>query len=240
MTKTAFQTQVGPNPLLQHQPAPVEFARELPDLPVLPETLLLLELKLQESCVDLREISQLVLNDLGATIQIMRLAGREYGNSEGRPLRIEDCISDLGLQACLEAVSTRPLARDSRQQTIVETWEHARDIARYSKLIAEEMPEENPEEAYLVGLLHSIGSLPALLGWDWRESAMVDDALAGFRMARRWSLPHCVMEFFCEMHLPGYATRWTSIMEEAHQRANRSSIDCPFEENIRPRLHKRA
>jgi hypothetical protein len=29
-------------------------------------------------------------------------------------------------------------------------------------------------------------------------------------------------------------------MEEAHQRANRSSIDCPFEENIRPRLHKRA
>jgi HD-like signal output (HDOD) protein len=240
LTKNALETPAGTNSLVERQPLRVEFAANLsdfPDLPVLPETLLLLELKLHEPCVDLREMSQLVLGDLGAALQIMRLAGREYGNADGRPARIEDCIADLGLEACLDAVSAKTVTRDS-YHAITETWAHCREIAEYARLVAEEMPEINPEEAYLVGLLHTIGSLPAVLGWNWRESGAVDDTLAGFRMARRWSLPRCVMEFFCEMHLPGYATRWMPVVEAAHERANRSSLDCPFEQGIRPRLHR--
>ena len=58
-----------------------------PAIPIMQETLLLLDLAAQESSVDLREMSQLVLDDLGATLQILRLAGREYDNSHDRPLR---------------------------------------------------------------------------------------------------------------------------------------------------------
>jgi len=85
------------------QPTQVGAAPD-PAIPIMQETLLLLDLAVQESSVDLREISQLVLDDLGATLQILRLAGREYANSHDRPLRIEDCISALGVNACMQAV----------------------------------------------------------------------------------------------------------------------------------------
>jgi hypothetical protein len=216
------------------QPSQVEFVQDLPGIPILPKTLLLLDLMVQEPCVDLREMSQLVLSDLGAALQILRLAGREYGNAEGRPIRIEDCISELGLEACLKAVSAQTFARDGRQHAIAEFWDHSREIAQHSRLVADEMLDGYPEEAYLAGLLHAIGLLPELLGWS--ESGEADAALVGLRFATRWSLPACVTEFFREVHFTGYPALWSGIVREAHQRANRSSIDCPFEQGLRPHL----
>ena len=83
-----------------------ELDRELPDAPVMSDTLLMLELAVRERVVDLSEVTQLVLGDLGAAIQIMRLAGRE-----GLSGRMENCISGLGVQACLDAVARRPIKR---------------------------------------------------------------------------------------------------------------------------------
>jgi HD-like signal output (HDOD) protein len=251
LTETALQTDSTPP--AQPKPALVESApnvsgffdrfnstgrSDLPGLPVMPETLLLLELKLYEPCVNLREFSELVLSDLGAAVQVLRLAGREYGNAEGRPSRIEDCIADLGLEACVEAVAAQPLTRDSNYHAIVETWTHSREIAHYTRLAAEETSDVNPEEAYLVGLLHAIGTLPSLLSWPVKDAGAVDATLAGFRMARSWALPAGVMEFFCEMSLPGYTPHWSALVRAAHQRASRSSIDCSFQNNIRPHLHR--
>jgi HD-like signal output (HDOD) protein len=236
LTKTSFQTQVSRNPLVERQPVQAEFSRDLPDIPAMTQTLLILELLIQEPCVDLREVSRVVLGDLGATLQILRLAGREHGHAEGRPTRIEDCIADIGLQACLKAVSAQTIAKDGRRTEIGEFWAHSREIAEYSKIVAEDMPGINPEEAYLAGLLHALGMLPTLLGW--REAGITDGALAGLRIAKRWSLPHPVMELFNEMHLTGYATRWSGIVQKAHLRATRSSINCPFERSLRPQLHR--
>jgi hypothetical protein len=233
--KNVSQTQVLRNPLVPRQPLQAEAIRELPDIPVMPETLLLLEFMVQEQIVDLREMSQVVLSDVGATLQIFRLLAREHGDNEGHPARIEDCISDLGLEACLRAVSALSVSRDVREPAIAAFWAHSREIAQYSKQVAEEMTEVNPDEAYLAGLLHAIGLLPGLL--EWREASVADGALAGLRLARRWSLPGYVTELFQEMQLTGYATRWSGIVRKAHQRAARSSVHCSFEQDLRPRLH---
>ena len=236
LNKTAFNLQTRRDYPSDRQQLKLELTRELPDAPVAPETLLLLDLVVQEPCIDLREMSEMVLTDLGATLQILRLAGREYGATEDRPVRIADCISDLGLRTCLEAVSAETIGRQERKREVVELWSHSREIARCSKLVAQDMAEIDPEEAYLAGLLHAIGLLPALLGW--RESAMADEALVGLRLAKRWSLPSCVTEFFSELQLPGYATRWSVIVRKAHLRANRYGIDCSFDQEIRPRLYR--
>ena len=231
-TETVFQTPFRRSPpaeLLQ-----AGFAQDLPDIPVLPKTLLCLELMAQGACVDLREMTQLVLGDLGATLQILRLAGREYGDEEGRPVRMEDCIVDLGLEACLKAVSTQMATDDGPHHAIAKFWDHCREIAQQSRLLAEEMPEVNPGEAYLVGLLHAIGLLPKLLGW--REPGGADGALAGLRLATRWSLPPCATEFFGEMHRNGYAACWSWVVRKAHQRAKRSRARCPFAQCFRPHL----
>jgi HD-like signal output (HDOD) protein len=168
-------------------------------------------------------------------LEILRLAGREYSDTAGRPSRIEDCIADLGLDACLRTVSAQPLVRDVRYTAIAEVWEHSREIAQYSRLIAEKMPEVNPEEAYMVGLLHGIGLVASVLGWEGKTGAG-GVSLAGFKLARRWSLPHCVLEFFSERHTAQQHTQWSEIVQMAHQLAFTSPIHCPFRQGVRPHL----
>lgn len=234
LTRTASQNQFGHGKLVELQPLQVGFAHDLPDIPVLPKTLLLLELMVQEPCVDLREFSQLVLTDLGASVQILRLAGRVYGNGEGRPTRMVDCITDLGLDACLQAVSAQSLARDGRLDVITQLWNHSKEIAQQCKYVADLMVKVNPEEAYLTGLLHAIGLLPDLL--EWNDRGAIGSALIGLRLAKGWFLPPCVAEFYREIHFAGYPALWLAIVQEAHQRASRSSVECTFDHVIGPRL----
>ena len=216
-TKTDFQTQIRCNPPEGKHPAG-GFVRELPDIPVLPKTLLLLDLVMQERAVDLRELAQIVLADLGATLQILRLAGREYGTGDVQMNRIEDCISDLGLNACMNAVSAKVVPNDGRRNAIAALWDHSQEIALRSRLLAEEMPGINPEEAYLAGLLHDIGSLPDTLGWTWRRSS-ADAASVPRNIATRWSLPACVLELFSGTPEETDSIGWAEIVDLAHQRA---------------------
>ena len=167
------------NPLFLQLSRP-EREKDLPDVPVMPETLLLMELMMRERTVDLGDLSQLVHGDMGAAIQIMRLAGSDESLAGARPARIEDCISGLGLEACLEAVSKQTLKRSARHPGMNAMWTHVREIAETCRTLAEESPlSANPEEAYLVGLFHAIGSLPVVLEWD-RTTCLPDDPeLAG-------------------------------------------------------------
>ncbi len=218
-----------------------ELVDDLPDVPVLPETLLSMELKAHELSVDLHEMSQLVLSDPGATLQILRLAAHEYGDSSDRPSRMEDCISSLGLQACLKAAARQPVTGHTRHRAVPEIWAHSVEVARYSSALAEASSGAvRPEAAYLVGLLHALPLMPAVLGWNCRERGLKDAAAAGLSLAERWRLPRCVQDFFREANLPGQATQWTDIVERGHQLARRSSVQCPLYDGLTPRLHKRA
>jgi hypothetical protein len=183
-------------------------------------------------------MSQAILSDLGATVQILRLSGLALNDPETRSMRIEDCICDLGVAACLEAISAATIARDYRYDGVVETWAHSREIAHYSKLVAEDMPDVNPDEAYLVGLLHTIGLLPQALGWHGSHSRPVDPSLAGLQMARQWSLPQIAVEYFREVNLDSHTSPWPEIVHKAHRFASKSSILCPLERGVRPLLYR--
>jgi hypothetical protein len=234
--RSVYQTQASSIPPAALQSWNVDSPYGLPPVPVMPETLLLLDLEAHEPCLDLRRVSQLVLDDLGATVQILQLAERECGDCFGRPNRIEHCISDLGVSSCLEAVSYRMIASDRRHGAVAEMWAHSREIAQNARLIADETPDINPDEAYMVGLLHTIGLLPAVLGWDGREMQASDGALEGYKMAKRLALPGFVLDFFAEMHHGGSDSKWPDIMQQAHRRAARSSVPCPFGHEIKPVL----
>jgi hypothetical protein len=219
--KRVIEIGISRNAVPFGQLTPLELVRDLPDVPVLSETLLLMELKVRDRAVDLGEISQLVRGDLGAVIQIMRLAAREDASAECRPTRIEDCISGLGLLACVEAMSKQTVKRRNRPPAIVEAWTHAQVIAQYCRLLAEEnRVSANPDEAFLVGLLHGIGSLPDVLGWDWTNQLFGDPELAGLKMAEAWSLPACVVGYFSELRPLPKPNRWTEIVERAHLQAS--------------------
>jgi len=233
--KTDFETSVRSDVLVERRPSLVSFAPNLPSVPVLPETLLTLDLMAQQRSVNLSAIARLVLADVGATVQILRLAGREYGSSEDRPQRVEDCISDFGLNRCIDSMSAPTVARSN--QAMIEFWFHSKEIAENARKLADVTPRVNPQEAYLAGLLHGIGMLPGLLGW--KQSVSGDGPLAGLMLARKWCLPRCVNEFFSQMQTPGYPTGWPEMVRKAHHGAHRTSLNCCFEEHLRPRLLRR-
>jgi hypothetical protein len=201
-----------------HEP---DLDRELPDIPVMSETLLLMELMAGERAVDLTEVTQLILSDLGAAIQIMRLAGRE-----GLAGRMQDCISGLGMQACLEAISKRTIRRSGCDPAIVEAWEHARKTAENCRFLAEEafLPV-SPDEAYLVGLFHAIAALPNVLGWAPRPQTTGNHDGVGLRLALAWSLPDSVVAYFSEIRPRSAEIRWKEMVRTAHQEANATRMD---------------
>lgn len=205
--------------LAEPRSAHSESIDNLPDLPVLPETVLAMELQLQSSTVDLRTFTTTVLSDLGAILQILRMAGREYGATDDRPIRIEDCICDFGPSACFEAVASGVIARGFQRRVVAEIWTHAQEIATHAKHLAEDVPGTiSPDQAYIAGMLHAIGSLPATLGWRWSEASH-DRATTALKLAERWALPGYLRNFFCEMLMPGYKPEWSEIMAEAHRLA---------------------
>jgi hypothetical protein len=226
----------GYNPIAEFQPWQFDYSDDLPAIPVLPETLLLLDLEVQERSIDLRRVTELVLSDLGATLQILRLAGREHACAEFRPLRIEDCIADLGIDACLDALSAHTVSRHAGQGEIAETWKHCREIATRAKQIAEESQDVDPGEAYLTGLLHAIGLLPAVLGWAASRHGVSDFSLTGFKLAKKWSLAPFVVKFLGEVNEEQCTTSLPEIVREAHRRADRSTIQCPLDQGFGPIL----
>lgn len=238
MNTTARWADSGYNPITEFQPWQFDYSDDLPALPVLPETLLLLELEAQERSIDLRRVTELILSDLGATLQILRLAGREHACAEFRPTRIEDCIVDLGVDVCLEALSAHTVSRHSGQSTIAETWAHAREIAVHSRQIAEESQDVDPSEAYLTGLLHAIGLLPAVLGWAASKHGVSDFSLAGFKLAKKWSLAPFVVKFLSEVNEELCTTPLPEIVREAHRRADRSTVQCPLDQGFGPILYR--
>jgi hypothetical protein len=238
LNKTAHRANSGHLPIAEFQPWQVDSTDDLPSIPVLPQTLLLLDLEVQERTIDLRRVSELILSDLGATLQILRLAGREYACTEFRPSRIEDCIADLGVHVCLEAVSAQTITHNAEHTAIMETWEHCREIAEFSRQIAEEWQDADPGEAYLAGLLHAIGMLPAVLGWAASKRGVSDFSLAGFKLAKKWSLAPFIVKALSELNEEHCTSQLPEIIREAHRRAVRSTIDCPLEQGIGPMLYR--
>lgn len=232
MLKTSVVEFPVGNILSDNRYFPYEMTDELPEVPVLPETLLSLEFLLQETSVDLRKFTEVVLSDLGATIQILRLAGREYGAAEDCPVRIEDYISDLGLTACFNAVANGTFGRDAQHRADFEIWSHSRDVARQCRVLAEEMPGAiNPDQAYIAGLLHAIGTLPEFLGWR-RQGHAENHLAAALELAEEWCFPRYLQDFFCENLMPGYSAQWSEFLAAAHQLTKASWARCPLQRSL--------
>jgi hypothetical protein len=175
-----------------------------------------MELVICQRSADLAQVSQLVLSDLGATLQILRQASRENAMGAGCLERVEDCISGLGLEGCIEAMSMCPITRSSRFAPVYSAWNRAREIAMISRFVAEKLALDiASEDAYLVGLAHGIGNLPEILEWDWIGQIGGNSDLAGLRIAEAWCLPHCIVDYFLDRVAGKTQTQWTMIVDRA-------------------------
>jgi len=185
----------------------------LPDVPILLSTRLQLELLLQEPVLDLSAVSEVILQDLGATLQILRLVGEEYRSFDERPIRIEDCIASLDTHIWFGAVSALTLEQNSHAAS---AWQHAKQIGRYAEQLAEQQEGLRPGEGQLVGLLHEMGKLPELLGWQRSVLEHEDRNAVAAILAEHWHLPACVLAAAHEEQTGSSSARWSALLQAAH------------------------
>jgi len=189
----------------------------LDHVPVMQATVLGLEMLLHEPCIDLRMASELVLSDVGATIQVLRLVGREYEFAGELPTRMGDCLASLDAGTWFEAISARTFACAQENTAATTLWNHSRLVAQYAQLVAESLEGISPTDAYLVGLLHEIGSIPEVLDWPKGELGDTESA-ALFAMAG--SLPFFVIAAIGSINDSRPSSTWKFILREAHELAD--------------------
>ena len=190
----------------------VAFADPLPNVPAMVGTKLQLELLLQESLVDLSAVSEVILSDAGATLQVLRLIGEEYPEEEGRPTRIEDCIVSLNSERWYEAICASSIPQES--EVLIE-WQHCRRVAQCAKELAQCVEGFSPEEAYVVGLLYELGKFPHLLGWNRSGDSSGEHRALGVMLADYWHLPGYLLSAIQDEQEAVPCSRWSELLAMA-------------------------
>lgn len=188
------------------------FVDPLPPVPAMPATMLQLELLLQESLVDLRAVSAVVLSDAGATLQILRMVGEEFPNEKGRPTRIEDCIASLNSDDWYTAIQKQDASRNVQVAT---EWQRCRRIGACARELARDFDGVSPEEAYLVGLLHRLGAFPQVLGWSDVCGDTKEHYALGLMLADFWQLPRYLACAIREQQTPCVPMIWRELLHMA-------------------------
>jgi len=178
---------------LPARPAANPFALELapyacsPGLPALPHSLARMELLLQGAVVNLGAVAEVVKRDAILAAQVLRLANHDRDECD-RLCRIEACLAQLDISVLRELVQTTPPLSpcDWRCRALLN---HSRIAALAAETIAFQIPELDPEKAYLAGLLHAFPDLAGLSAEavscgeidEWPLPAFIWTVIRGFR-----------------------------------------------------------
>src|SRR5665213_3052185 len=197
-------------------PSAFAFTDPLPNIPVTGMTRLQLDLLLAGRSIDLTAVSEVVLADAGATLQMLRLIGEEYRDEADRPTSIEGCIINLDANRLYDAVCAAGISQNN--DAVLGEWQHVRRVARCAREIARGTYGFAPEQAYTVGLLHNLGSFPKLLGWENGASSPKEQNALGVMLAEYWKLPGYLVNAIWEQQQTSESeSPWASLLQHAFQ-----------------------
>lgn len=171
-------------------------------LPTLPGYVFELNGLLSATHVDLTQVSRVIRTDPSLSAQVLRLQ-QLIGGGAGHDIRpLEETVKLVGTERLRTLVMTTSLLEYTGKTLTVSDvqafWQHCFLTALLSERIAQFTGAEDPEKAYLAGLLHDIGTLSLLVcpGTEERGATTVPtegsaDALVEERV--QFGLDHCEM-----------------------------------------------
>ncbi|WP_448872058.1 sensor domain-containing diguanylate cyclase [Desulfobulbus propionicus] len=136
-------------------------SKDLPTLPLIASKLLMLTAREESTLAD---IAELISQDMALSTKILRVANSSFYSFPQQIASINQAVSILGLSAVRSLVlSFSFLTQGKRHQKsqfdYVQFWQHSLVEATGTKLILEQVPHANTEEAFTIGLLLNIGQL---------------------------------------------------------------------------------
>ncbi len=125
--------------------------------------------KLLEICNDetsiAKDIARLVETDPGISTRILVTVNSAFYGLRRKISSITEAIVYLGIhevkRICLSATVFEKMIKPGRKKDFdrLYFWRHCLFVANLSRCIAQEIEYENPEEAYVAGLLHDYGKI---------------------------------------------------------------------------------
>jgi len=203
--------------------------RRVDTLPTLPEITSFVMNLLEDPDSSAQDVSNVIVRDASLSGQIMKLVNSAYF---GLPQKIADlnrAIALLGYGRIKNLVLSLSLIRVFRsiskkqREDFSKFWEHSAVVAGLMKRVALRLGLEDPEQAFLTGLLHDVGKI-AMIGYFPKEHAAVvkaaedkkesfadaegvafstGHAAVGAWMAKSWNLPAEVIDAISSHHDEG-------------------------------------
>ncbi len=235
---------------------PRELKTLVRDLPTLPAVYRQLFAMMQDPDVQAPALAAFISRDQSLTIKILRLVNSAFYGS-GKPVTsISRAVVIMGFQAVRSAaLATSVFERFAELEAIpdfsLETfWSHSLASSCLAREISESRRIANPEDAYVVGLLHDVGKLVMLqyfrhdvaalcqaaqeqrFTWLACEEALftVNHAVVARAIFRAWDFPDGVVEAVACHHAPKAASRHAelaAIVHVADHLAGIAGYPCP-------------
>lgn len=202
----------------------LDFAAQMELLPALPAIVHHI-LKVAESPdSSASDLAEVLMADQAVTAKVLRVAnspfygsGREISELSRAVVRLGSvAIRNIVIAVCAKR-TVSAIAGDVPEHAVL--WRHGVAVAAAADLIARRIGMNNPEEAYVGGLLHDIGQLPMAVfrpqefrtvfeaqGRGTRFLALersyigMDHTQAGYRLLSRWGLPTALCDVVRRHH----------------------------------------
>jgi putative nucleotidyltransferase with HDIG domain len=212
-----------------------ELSRKIADLdniPTVPALLVPLLKRLGEPAeeVNVTEIVNLISYDKSLTAQCLHMANSPLLGMRKRVETVQAAVMALGMTKVREVATTCCLLRalPARPGSLKPTdlWKHSLAVALVSREFAQRVGFQDPEQAYLAGLLHDLGLIVELTTFPKEFEAVtraalekrcplheaepeilgVDHCVIGEMLAERWHLPGELKEVILRHHDVDHAT----------------------------------
>jgi len=136
-------------------------SKDLPTLPIIASKLLILT---AQEDTTLSDIAELISQDMALSTKILRVANSSFYSFPQQIASINQAVSILGLNAVRSLVlsfSFLSLGDKTKKSkfNFEQFWERSLVEAAGTKLILEQVPNADTEEAFTCGLLQNIGQL---------------------------------------------------------------------------------
>jgi putative nucleotidyltransferase with HDIG domain len=208
--------------------ARAEVAREidkLSELPILPQVLITLNKVAEDDNASAEDLGKIILKDQGLTMQLLKLVNSAYYRQQKRErvTTVSKAVIILGFNGVRRlalGMSVFSMLKDAnRLSGLSELWSHALTVAITARQLAARTGYLPAEEAFVAGLTHDIGRVvlarcdpeawarviegapdSAELRERERVHFGVSHAMAGKKLAHRWSLPAPIEEAIGDHH----------------------------------------
>lgn len=239
-----------------------EFVGDLPTLPIVFQELFE---RMQDPDAQVSELSEIIAKDQALTAKILKLVNSAFYGHASQISTINRAVIIMGFQAVRSAalgVSVvehfKGLESAAEAFDLARFWRHSIGVSCIAKHLSMVLNVNEPEDAFVAGLLHDVGKLIMLqhfaedvddltraaeeqqLTWRACEEVLfpINHATIAKALFRAWSFPAPVVEaVFCH-HNPEMASRHATLASLVHMADFLSyHIECPCPGASPPRQH---